>query len=559
MPANPSNEAEYNQALAARLYSLGTQQQERLARRRAEELKLPYINLSMWPVDPDVLEKIPKQIAEKAEAVLFYKQGKDIRVGVVNPTLPGVAEVDAIVKGLYNMEPQHFIISSRSLAVSLGRYRRDKAYAAQAQGQLNVEQKQVEGFDQALSDLTKLGQHLATLPPTEIINVLVAGAVKWEASDLHIEPKAIEARLRYRVDGVLQDITTIPRGAWQLVLSRVKVLSSLKLNVHDVPQDGSFVLNIGDEIFDIRVSLLPGGDGENIVMRLLNRKAEAVKVTDLGMKQRDYDVVMSQLKLSDGLILVTGPTGSGKTTSLAAFLMEINSPEFKIITLEDPIEYRLPGVEQTEVNESAGYTFAIGLRAILRQDPDVVLVGEIRDTETAETALHASMTGHLVFSTLHTNDSPGAIVRLLDMGAQPFVLAPSINLVIAQRLVRVVCPKCGESYTPDPAVREHIREGMRGVVPEVFDPKTLDDPKLTLKKAKGCDECHQTGYKGRVGIFEVMLVAGEVEDLILRGADGNTIKEAAIKAGMTTIPQDGFMKVLAGITTMEEIERVTGE
>jgi type II secretory ATPase GspE/PulE/Tfp pilus assembly ATPase PilB-like protein len=389
------------------------------------------------------------------------------------------------------------------------------------------------------------------------------------ASDVHVEPREKDARLRYRIDGVLQDITSFARDGWALLLSRVKVLSKLKLNVHDVPQDGSFVLKIGDptslklrgagETFDIRVSILPGVHGENIVMRILSRTTQLVKMTELGMKKRDYDLVLRQLKRPDGMILVTGPTGSGKTTTLASFVQEINSPELKVITLEDPIEYRIPGVEQTEVDEEAGYSFAAGLRSILRQDPDVILVGEMRDIETAEVAVNAALTGHLVFSTLHTNDAPGAIPRLVSMGVKPFVLAPALNIVIAQRLVRKVCSECAQLYTPDEKTRERIAQVMEGVRREVFDPKTLRDPKLKFKRAKGCPVCGETGYKGRIGVFEIFAVEGKMEQLVLQAADGQTIREEALRAGMTTIAQDGYVKVVEGVTSAEEVERITAE
>ncbi|MDP3997313.1 MAG: GspE/PulE family protein [Candidatus Andersenbacteria bacterium] len=552
-------EKELKKDLSAKLSALGGEQQERLARRRAQALDLPYINLTMFPIDPDVLEILPRSQAERAQAVLFYKQGKDVRVGAVNPVLSEVAETTALIKERLNVEPEIYVISHRGLRVALSRYRREQEVAGRPQGELEVAEEELGSFTKAIEDMKQLGQHISTLAPTEILSNVVAGAVKLGASDVHIEPREKEARLRYRIDGVLQDITTMPRTGWQMMLSRVKVLSGLKLNVHEVPQDGSFVLRVGKNTYDIRVSVLPGGDGENIVMRVLNRAAEAVGMEELGMKKRDFDTVMRELKRSNGMILITGPTGSGKTTSLASFLKGINNPDLKVITLEDPIEYHLTGIEQTEVDDAAGYTFAKGLRAILRQDPDVIMVGEIRDTETAETAMHAALTGHLVFSTLHTNDAPGAVPRLVDMGIKPFIIAPAINLIMAQRLVRVVCEHCGQEYVPDRALRDKIADAMAGVRWEVFDPAVWRDKQIKFKRAKGCAECNGTGYKGRVGIFEVMPIDGEVEELVLKSADGNRLREAALRAGMTTITQDGYLKVIEQITTVEEIERVTEE
>ncbi len=551
-------ERERRKDIAAQLSNMASDQQERLARHRAEMEKLPYINLTVFPIDPDILENVPLGIAKKEEAVLFYRQGRDVRVAMVDPANSRRGQVMEIARKQFNVEPQIHVVSPRSLATALSRYRREQKEAEIPDGELRVNTEKMGGFEDDLQNWKELGQHVASLPPTEILSTLVAGAVKIGASDLHLEATEQNVRLRYRIDGVLQDITEVPRSAWSLVLSRVKVLARLKLNVRDVPQDGSFVLKVGEKTFDIRVSVLPGGNGENIVMRILDREARAAKITDLGMKQRDYDIIMRQLKLTNGMVLVTGPTGSGKTTSLASFLQEVNNEQIKIITLENPIEYRLKGVEQTQIDEGAGYTFAKGLRAILRQDPDVIMVGEIRDQETAEVAIHAALTGHLVFSTLHTNDAPGAIPRLVDMGAKPFVLAPAINIIIAQRLVRRICKECQEEYVADAGIKDRIRDAMQGVAVNVFDPKALDQ-EVKLVRAKGCSVCNGTGYQGRVGAFEVMPIEGRVEELILQGADSSQLREAAFQGGMTTIAQDGYLKVLSQITTLEEVERVTEE
>lgn len=554
-----SDEAELKKDMQARLGVLASEQEERIARRRAESLGLPYITLHAFPLDADVLEIVPRTLAQAAAAVLFYRQGKDIRVGVVNPSVAAYATfIDFVTKKL-GAPPHPYIISHRSFTAAVAHYRREQQVVATPQSEMRVESKSLSAFKETLNNLNELGQHIATVPPTEVLGMVVSGAVKLGASDVHVEPREKVAQLRYRIDGVLQDITSFELTGWKLLLSRVKVLAKLKLNIREVPQDGSFVLRIGEATYDMRVSILPGGFGENIVIRLLDRASEAVKITDLGMKEWDYKLVREELKKSNGLILTTGPTGSGKTTSLASFVNEVNSPEFKIITLEDPIEYRLPGVEQTQVDTDAGYTFAKGLRAILRQDPDIILVGEMRDTETAETAMHAALTGHLVFSTLHTNDAPGAIPRLVDMGIKPFIIAPAVNMVIAQRLVRVICEACAKEYQPDNALRQKIKETMHGVRPEIFSPRLLDDTKLTFVKAVGCAACANTGYKGRKGLFEIFAVTGEIEELILQTADSNKIREAAQRAGMTTIAQDGYLKVIEKITTVEEVERTTGE
>lgn len=559
MSETRGSDRERRQSLQAKLATLSGEQQERLARRRAHELNLPYISLTVFHIDPEVAEVVPRRLAEEAQAVLFYRQGRDVRLGAVNPTGPKFAKLLQFVQEKLETEAQVYIISHRSLRSALARYRREEQAALAPADELQVKAERVDTIEDAIANLKELGAYITTLSPTELLTTIATGAVKVSASDIHVEPMQEGARLRYRIDGVLQDVTTFARSGWRLLLSRIKVMAALKLNIRDVPQDGSFVLNISDHRYDIRVSTLPGDFGENIVMRILDRDAEAVAINDLGMKARDEKLIRAELKKSNGMILATGPTGSGKTTSLAAFLRVVNDPRLKIITLENPIEYRIPGIEQTEVDDAAGYTFAKGLRAILRQDPDIVMVGEIRDEETAATAVHASLTGHLVLATLHTNNAPDSVVRLVDLKVQPNVLAAALNVIVAQRLVRKVCAVCARLYTPTAAVREHIADVMRGVSGEIFKPEALDKKGLQFVQVKGCAACNETGYRGRVGIFEVMPIGGRVEELVLQGADGRRLREAALRAGMTTIVQDGYLKVIDKVTTIEEIERVTEE
>lgn len=553
-----ASEAERKKELSSRLQALSSTQEEKLAQQNADQLGLPYMSLTVFPIDQDTLEIVPKDIAQKASTVLFYRKGKDVRLASVQPNGQGVDEIVKSLAKQFGVEPSMYVISRRSLSTALARYRKEHAEERPLEGELRAGAKEAASAQKTIASLEELGARITTLPPSEILQSIMVHAVHMNASDVHIEPREKEAQLRFRIDGVLQDITAFARDGWALVLSRTKVLAGLKLNVHEVPQDGSFVFKIEDETYDIRVSVLPGGWGENIVMRLLNRRSQAVAVTDLGMKKRDFEVVQRELKRANGMILVTGPTGSGKTTTLASFINEVNKPGIKIITLEDPIEYRLKGVEQTEIDASAGYTFAKGLRSILRQDPDMILVGEMRDSETAEVAIHAALTGHLVFTTLHTNDAAGAIPRLVNMGAKPFVLAPALNMIIAQRLVRVVCKKCAETYTPDLKTREHIEETMRGVRPDIFNLEVLSDKNLTFMRAKGCGDC-VGGYKGRIGVFEIFTVERNIEELVLAEGDELRIQDAALKQGMTTITQDAYLKVIEGITTVEEVERISQE
>lgn len=542
--------------LGDRIAQLNAESQERLAKQRAGVAGLPYVNLVAWPLDQTAVALVPRERAEAARAVVFYRRGKDVRLGVMDPQYPETRRLMDELQTKFGVPPQPHIISGRSLQTALARYPRPAVVGTAAA--VDMEISGAAANMPEMASLVDLGERITNLSPTELLSMLLAGAVAMGASDVHIEPGEKVARLRYRVDGVLQDVTVFVREGWKLALSRIKVLAKLKLNVQDRPQDGSFATQVGNAIYDVRVSTLPGRSGENIVMRLLNRAARAAPVQELGMRRHDYDRFIRELKKDHGMILVTGPTGSGKTTTLAACLNEINRPEFKIITLENPIEYRLEGVEQTQVDEAAGYTFAVGLRAILRQDPDVIMVGEIREAETAEVAINAAMTGHLVFSTLHTNDAPGAITRFIEFGLKPFLLGPAVNLVMAQRLVRKVCGGCAEQYEADHELVERIGHILAGVAGEVFDQKKIKS-KVIIKKAKGCAACHNTGYRGRIGIFELMLMTGKIEELVLAGKVGSALKETAKAEGMTTLLQDAYLKVLEGITTVDEVERVTAE
>jgi len=400
-------------------------------------------------------------------------------------------------------------------------------------------------------------EEFLTAKVTELLEVILGGAISLEASDIHIEPEEEQSKLRIRLDGILHDVLVLDSKVYKTLLSRVKLLSGLKLNVTDRPQDGRFTILIGGAVIEIRASTLPAEYGESIVLRLLNPKG-LIEIEALGLRKDLVEIFKREIKRPNGMIIVTGPTGSGKTTTLYAVLKRINKPEIKIITIEDPVEYHLEGLSQTQVDPKKGYSFASGLRSIMRQDPDVILVGEIRDLETAEIALQAALTGHLVFSTLHTNDAAGAVARLVDLGVRPVSIAPAINMIIAQRLPRKACKKCIKLVTPSPTDLEKIKKGLVGIKKEVL-PSSFFDPDLKIPQAKGCSDCNFTGYRGRIGIYETFLVDDEMEKFILTNPSIVDMRELAIKKGMVLMHQDGLIKVLEGITTIEEIERVTGE
>lgn len=382
-------------------------------------------------------------------------------------------------------------------------------------------------------------------PIIKLINLIISGAVKERASDIHLEPFEHAVRVRYRIDGVLYEKFTVPRAQQAALVSRVKIMANLNIAEHRLPQDGRIKIRLSGKEIDIRVSIIPIAHGERVVMRILEKGNFTFSLEELGMDQRDHKLMDRLITSSHGIILVTGPTGSGKSTTLYAALQRVNSPDKNIITVEDPIEYLIGGIGQIQVRPKIGLTFAAGLRSILRQDPDIILVGEIRDMETAEMAVQASLTGHLVFATLHTNDSAGAVTRLINMGIEPFLVTSSTIAIQAQRLVRRICSVCKEVYEPD---AEALRD--LGI--------SLDDPRLkTLYRGVGCDKCAQRGYYGRSGIFELLVMTPHIQELVLQGADSNVVKREARREGMRTLREDGAEKMLRGETTAEEILRVT--
>lgn len=424
---------------------------------------------------------------------------------------------------------------------------------------INLEKNlEIEKEIKNISDLKEKIEEFSSQTVSELLEIILGGGVYLNSSDIHIEPEENQAKIRVRMDGILVDITTVNNEIYTNLLSRIKLLSGIKLNVTDRPQDGRFsiLLEKTGVSIEVRVSTLPAEKGESIVLRILNPK-NLIDIAALGLREDLLAIFEKEIKKPNGMIIVTGPTGSGKTTTLYAFLKEIQKPEIKIITIEDPIEYHLEGISQTQTSPAKGYDFASGLKSIMRQDPDVILVGEIRDLETAQIGLQAALTGHLVLTTLHTNDAAGTIVRLQALGEKPVNIAPAINMAIAQRLIRKVCKDCSELRKATPEELKKIKRALQGLPKKIKMPKITDN--LKIPQAKGCENCNFTGYKGRVGIFEAFLVDEEIEKFILTSPSISDLKEKAIKKGMMTMYQDGLIRVLAGITTIEELERISGE
>jgi len=411
-----------------------------------------------------------------------------------------------------------------------------------------IEDMHGEDTTQILSEIQETGDLLedtSDAPVVKLVNLMLSQAVKARASDIHIEHSQHTLKIRYRVDGILYDMLSPPKHIQSALISRIKIMAKMNIAEKRLPQDGRIEVRIADKSIDIRVSTIPVAFGERVVMRLLDKTNVLLNVSDLGMPTDRLEQFNRLIHAPHGIILVTGPTGSGKTTTLYAALSTINTTDINIITIEDPIEYQLDGIGQIQVNPKIELTFAKGLRSIVRQDPDVILVGEIRDLETAEIATQSALTGHLVFSTLHTNDSASATTRLIDMGIEPFLVTSSVNAILAQRLVRVVCKACREAYAPDPDSLQSI-----GITPRMAEGKTI-------YRARGCPSCLDTGYKGRTGIFELMILDEAIRNLILKTSDANAIKQKSVEQGMLTLRQDGARKVLEGITTIEEVFRVT--
>jgi len=386
---------------------------------------------------------------------------------------------------------------------------------------------------------------ISDAPIIKLANHIISQSVKARASDIHMEPYQDSFKVRYRVDGILYDLLSPPKWVQPALISRIKVMAKMNIAEKRLPQDGRLDVKIGNQEIDVRISTIPTSFGERVVLRLLDKSGSLISLSDLGLASDKLDLLENLVRSPNGIILVTGPTGSGKTTTLYAILSSINIPDINIITIEDPIEYKIKGISQIQVNPKINLTFAGGLRSIVRQDPDVILVGEIRDRETAEIAVQSALTGHLVFSTLHTNDSASAITRLVDIGVEPFLISSSVLAVVAQRLIRVLCRNCKQPYTPDNSTLESI-----GITPDQFR-------ETTIYRANGCENCFHTGYKGRAGIFEIMLMDPSLKSLILTTYDSSQIKDAALSLNMVTLRQDGIQKVLRGISTIEEVIRVT--
>ncbi len=528
------------QELEEKLSAIEKERIEQQAKDLAKANKLSFINIAINPIEPEALALINEEDSRSGQIGAISRDGKKLRVVAVDPTNSTSKKIiDRLSAEGFSVTVS--VISSLGIQKLWQKYQDLPKISTEALGTVSIDEQVFSEIQKEIKNIADLKAKLAGLSATNVLEIVLAGAIKIGASDIHLEPEEKTVRIRYRLDGVLNDVVEIEPENYKKVLARIKINSGLKINIHHAPQDGRFTVNYPQKVIEIRTSVLPGAYGENVVMRILDPGSIKQKIEDLGMSDSNFVLIKKLLQKTTGAILTTGPTGSGKTTTLYAFINQVNEPGLKIITIEDPVEYHIAGISQTQVDPAKGYTFAGGLRAIVRQDPDVILVGEIRDGETAEIAMQAALTGHLVFSTLHTNDAAGAIPRLIDLGVKPVSIAPALNAVMAQRLVRKLCPECKKKRTLTKA--EVAELGTEQT--EIFSPGQ-------------CAECNFTGYRGRVGVFEIFEVDDAMENLILKSPAVSEMRAAAMTKGMITMLQDGYLKVLAGITSLEEVQRVLG-
>jgi type IV pilus assembly protein PilB len=539
--------------------------QKDLIKLKAYILGIPFVNLKKTTISEDVLKIIPEPIAREHNIVSFRKTGNNLEVAMLDPedlqTIEFIKKKSGlkIFPCLTNQESIKFILRQyqKSLETEFGEIIKGSA------DRLTKTKTKTKKESEGDKDLKKMAEDL---PIIKIVDTLLKHAILEKASDIHIEPQEKDIIVRYRIDGLLRDAMNLPKKVLPGIIARIKVLSNLRLDEHRLSQDGRFKIETEDYKISFRVSVLPVFDGEKIVMRLLDESSKGLTLEALGLDGKALEIIQENIRKPNGMVLVTGPTGSGKTSTLYSIMDILNVPEVNINTIEDPIEYRMPRINQTQVKPKIGLTFASGLRTLLRQDPDIIMVGEIRDEETATLAIHAALTGHLVLSTLHTNNAAGTLPRLLDMGVESYLVASTVKVIIAQRLVRQICPDCREKYKlSQKEIKDLSKTFDLEEILDVFKSQKVIDPKiknwseLDFFRGKGCEHCRQKGYKGRIGIFEVLEITDNITSMISRESTSDIINQEAAKEGMSTILQNGFIKAARGITTIEEVLRVTRE
>ncbi|OGK13004.1 hypothetical protein A3A93_04055 [Candidatus Roizmanbacteria bacterium RIFCSPLOWO2_01_FULL_38_12] len=514
---------------------------------KAEVLNVPYVNIGTTAVDPQAMNYVSKDIAQEYHIIPYFYEAEKKQLYVATSKPLNISALEFLsnktgLKVVPVLASESEIMKALTVATSLNLSPVVKEAVADIGPQTDTQKLQ------SISNYN-------TAPIAKIVNTIVEFGIKNRASDIHIEPEELKTRVRYRIDGILTEKLTLPRSIHDSLVSRVKILGGMKIDEKRIPQDGRFNYKLKHDEIDLRLSSLPTVNGEKMVMRLLHKTGGLPQLNELGLDGVQLNKFETGIAKSYGIVLVTGPTGSGKTTTLYSVLGNLNTKSVNIVTLEDPVEYQIEGINQVQINSQAGLTFATGLKSFLRQDPNIILVGEIRDKETTQLAIQAALTGHLVFSTLHTNDAATAIPRLIDLGGEPFLIASVLNLSMGQRIVRKVCQNCKEFYTPTPEVQKSIKDELGNLFPKQYQ----DGQPLRLARGRGCEECNHSGYMGRIGIFEILNITTGINNLVLKEASARDITAQAVKEGMILMKQDGFLKALVGVTTLEEIMRVTEE
>jgi type II secretory ATPase GspE/PulE/Tfp pilus assembly ATPase PilB-like protein len=536
-----------------KIHQMDLKNKEDLVSQQAASLGLPYIDLTSFPITMEALKTITEKDAATQQVICFFNVPGEIRLACINFN-------DQIKELAYQLGEKHhantkvYLISENSLAKAMKLYT-NLPVVKPISKDINITDEELEKFKSGVIDFRSLESQFANVSISDILTLMIAAALKVDSSDVHVEAEENGIMVRYRIDGVLHDVATLPKEQWKKFISRIKLLAALKINVDDRPQDGRVTLKLSSGSLDVRVSTMPTIYGESVVMRILHSGNKGVSFDELGLRGDAYARLKKEVERPNGMIITTGPTGSGKTTTMYAILRSLNKPGVKIITLEDPVEIKIDGINQSQVDTSHDYTFAKGLRSLLRQDPDICLVGEIRDLETAEISIQAALTGHLMLSTIHTNSASGTVPRFLSIGVKPFLLAPALNSVIGQRLVRKVCPHCQEEDKLNLQDKERVMKNLESL--SEVEKKNVDFKNLKFYKGKGCEQCSGLGYKGRIGIYEIFIMNKELEQVILGGQISEyVIQEWAVKNGMVTMVQDGLLKALDKITTVEEVFRV---
>jgi len=527
--------------------------EEQLTEAKSEFIRVPYVDLDSIGFAPEALSMVPESVAEKYKVVPYGLDTKEkvLMVTMVNPL--DLETIEFLEKKTGLSVKVAMSTEKQIVAFIKEKYLREKGITSEVTKALDERKKDEVERSTLVAKNKKVSSEA---PVAKIVSTILEFAVKSRASDIHIEPQEDNVRIRYRIDGILQEKYLLPRNVHDAVVSRIKILSNMKIDEKRIPQDGRFFFSADDNDVDLRVSTVPTTYGEKVVMRLLKKAQKVPSLPDLGLRGLALKNLMESIERPHGIIIVCGPTGSGKTTTLYSVLDRVSSSKVNVMTIEDPVEYQIKGISQVQVNSQAGLTFANALRAFLRQDPNIMMVGEVRDAETADLAINAALTGHLVFSTLHTNNASGVPPRMIDMGVEPFLLVSSLNCVVGQRVLRRVCKECSKDIPIPPDVETDMKKVLGPIYDMVEDKWKKEGKKMTIKQIQGCEVCGNTGYFGRIAIYEVMPITEKISKLIVSKASASDIENQAMEEGMLTMKQDGYVKVLEGTTTLEEVKRV---